>query len=369
MHGLFLRTHDLNPRRCSDRPVAKRLKSIGRGIQRLPSYFYRLARLFLIIGVCLHAGAQEPAQARLTAQPASSPERALSDESAHAEKVPRVPGVSTIWRGLNAGVTFSGVHDSSIGWYNIVTPAVSYTISHHYSADASLSIYPYRLAQNLHRTAANDQRLVVDMGDTGDTLIGLHAGYNPHRVWNTTTASFTLPTGNRLAGLGTGKVTFDFSDHLERYFKQTGFLVDIGAGDSSGLVNNLVTKDYNSLGPLAHFQAGTVVWLPGQTYLQSVVYEQFPFGSQKIYTTVSSPDSTKYTVISGNSASEDNGFTISMGIPLASHLSLSGYYNRSLRRNLDTVSIGVTYVLRDSSWKKRLSLIDRALREAEEGGK
>jgi len=43
---------------------------------------------------------------------------------------------------------------------------------------------------------------------------------------------------------------------------------------------------------------------------------------------------------------------------------LSGYYNRSLRQRLDTVSIGVTYVLRGTP-KKRLSMIDRALREAE----
>jgi hypothetical protein len=314
-----------------------------------------------VIGVCLHAEAQTPTQARSTSQPAPS------TEPAHVENVPRVPGVSTLWRGFNAGVTFSGVHDSSIGWYNVVTPAASYTISPHYSVDASLSIYPYRLVRNLYPTASNNQRLVADMGDTGDTLIGVHAGFNPHNMWNTTTASFTIPTGNSSAGLGTGKVTFDFSDHIERYFKQTGFLVDLGAGNSSGLVNNLVTKDYNSLGPLTHFQTGVVVWISGRSYIQSVAYEQLPFGSQKIYTTLGPPGTPTHTVISGNSVSEDNGLTTSVGIPLANHIALSGYYNRSLRRNLDTVSIGITYVLRDSSWKKRLSLIDRALREAEAG--
>jgi len=33
------------------------------------------------------------------------------------------------------------------------------------------------------------------------------------------------------------------------------------------------------------------------------------------------------------------------GFPLTHHVTLSGYYNRSLRQHLDTVSFGVTYVL------------------------
>jgi hypothetical protein len=48
---------------------------------------------------------------------------------------------------------------------------------------------------------------------------------------------------------------------------------------------------------------------------------------------------------------------------------LSSYYNRSLRQHIDTVSIGVTCVLRSMPWRKRLSLIDRALREAEEANR
>jgi len=42
---------------------------------------------------------------------------------------------------------------------------------------------------------------------------------------------------------------------------------------------------------------------------------------------------------------EDNGFTTMAGFPLTHHVTLSGYYNRSLRQHLDTVSFGVTYVL------------------------
>ena len=320
----------------------------------MSSSFYRLVCLLVVLGACL------PAQAQGT-RPASAP--ALTEPS--VEQVPKVPGVGIILRGFNAGIAFSGVHDSSIGWYTVATPAVSYSFSPHYSADASLSIYPYRLVENPDPIAASTERLVADLGEAGDTLIGLHASFNPRLLRNMATASFTIPTGNRWDGLGTGKVTFDFADHLERYFKQTGFLVDLGAGDSSVLFNRLVTNDYTSLGPLAHFQAGIAVWLPGHSSIQSVAYEQLPAGSQKVYTVVGPPGLPNLTVTSSPSASEDNGFTTSVEIPLNAHVTLSSYYNRSLRRQEDTVSMGMTFVFRGTERSRKLSMIDRALREAE----
>jgi hypothetical protein len=87
-------------------------------------------------------------------------------------------------------------------------------------------------------------------------------------------------------------------------------------------------------------------------------------GNQTVYTTLTRPGYPDLTVVSGTGVSEDNGFTTSAGIPLTEHLTLSGYYNRSLRHRLDTVSIGVTYVLRGTPKLERSSLVDKALREA-----
>jgi hypothetical protein len=297
------------------------------------------------------------------AQTGAAPEPA--QESTRLEQVPRVPGMGTLFRGLNAGVTFSAVHDSSIGWYNLVTPAIGYTFSQHYSVDASLSIYPYRLVQNQATTAPATQQFVAIHGDLSDTLLGFHAYFDPHAFQNTITASMTAPTGNRDDGLGTGRVTFDLRDHVERYVGQTGFILDLGGGDSSGLFNRLVTNEYSSLGPIAHFQTGLIYWFPGRNYIQSVAYEQLPLGDQKIYTTLSAPGKPTETVVSGRGVSEDNGFTTSVGLPITSRITLSGYYNRSLRLHLDTVSMGLTFVLRGTGHKRGISMIDRAIREAE----
>jgi hypothetical protein len=317
----------------------------------------------LLLAPCLQARAQVPAAAGI----------APAHTSETRAKVPRVSGVSTLFDGFNAGVTYSAVHNSGGGWYTVATPAVSYTFSRHYSADASASIYFNRLVENTNPATLTAHPLVTDGLDAGDTLIGFHGFFEPGSLQDTITASLTAPTGNRARGLGTGRVTYDFSNHTERYYKKVGFLVDLGGGDSSALFNDQVMRDYNSLGGLAHFQAGAVFWLPGRTYIESVAYEQLPLGSQKIYRSVqrgedvrANEDGPPIPPITISSASEDNGLTTFVGIPLTDKITLSGYYNRSLRHHLDTVSFGVTYVLRSTS-RKRLSMIDRAIREAERG--
>ena len=322
----------------------------------------RVIGLALLMVTSAAAHAQVAPQATDAAQPGSE----------NLEHVPRVPGVSTLFRGFNAGFNFSGVHNSSIGWYEVATPAVSYTFSSRYSADASTPIYIHRLVENTSPGPQSNQSTEEYVSDPGDTLIGFHANFSPGRFSDTATASLTAPTGNRSDGLGTGRVMFDFNNHIERYVHQTGFLLDLGIGDSSGLVNNLITPNYNSVGKLAHFQTGAIVWIFRRYYVQSVAYEEFPLGSQTVYAVTPPPgggsaffpSGPAVSVSTSTGASEDNGFTTSAGIPLTENFTLSGYYNRSLRSYSDTVSVGMTYVLHGNPIRKRLSMIERALREA-----
>ena len=288
-------------------------------------------------------------------------------DASQLEQVPKVPGVGTLLHGLNAGVTFSGVHDSSIGWYNVVTPAVSYAFSQHFSADASVSIYPYRLVEQQLPTTPPSFRLAPAEGETGDTLIGLHAAFNRGLLRSTSTAYLSAPSGDQSVGLGTGKAAFDFSEHLERYAGRFALIADLGVGNSSVLFNNLVTRDYSSVGALAHFQEGIALWLPGRSYIQAVAYEQVPFGNQTVYAALGRPGSPPVPVASTSSESKDDGVTTSVGIPLTPHIEVSSYYNRSLRQHDDTVSVGMTFVLRGTLKSKSASMIDRALREAESG--
>lgn len=285
------------------------------------------------------------------------------------QSVPRVPGVGSLLNGVNAGVSFSSVHSSVVGWYGVAVPAVSYTFSPHVSADLSLPVYFHRLVRNSQLSETKPQSLLLDRLAVGDTQLALHGYFHGKNFEDVVTLSSMAPTGKRSEGLGTGRVTFDFDNDLGRSFGSTIFNLDLGLGDSSGLANNLLLRDYNSLGALAHFQTSISRWVLGRALVQASAYEQLPIGDQKIYMemairSIESGRTFYVTQVEGNGISEDNGLTVSTGMPLGAHLQFSGYYNRSLRLKQDTVSLGMTYLWHNFSYKRHGSMIERALREA-----
>lgn len=303
------------------------------------------------------------AHAQVTAAPGQT--TATPAQSKRGLTVPRVPGVATLLSGVNAGVSYSSVHNSVIGWYSVLTPALSYTFSRHYSGDVSASMYLHR---RVLQTTSNpiQQQLVIENVNAGDTLLGFHATYMPGSFIDTASVYLSAPTGDRTAGLGTGKVSYDFNNHLERYINNLGFLLDLGAGNSSNLANDLLNKNYSSVGGLGEFQTGAILWLPKNSYFEAIAYEQLPFGSQTVFSGDGEHERFPQPIVTGTGFAEDNGFVTFTGIRLAEHFTLSGYYNRSLRRQTDTVSFGIAWVLRRPVRESEEdSMIDRAIREAE----
>ena len=52
------------------------------------------------------------------------------------------------------------------------------------------------------------------------------------------------------------------------------------------------------------------------------------------------------TTTSSKSVGEDNGFLNTLDIPLSGHVTLSGFYNRSLRSHIDTAGFSFTFLLK-----------------------
>jgi len=262
-----------------------------------------------------------------------------------AQDVPEVPGLSTPLHGWNAGATFSGVHDSVTGWATLFTPAIGYNFNDIFSIDATIPIYMYRLAESRSTHPKPTAQLVNQRGEPGDIVLGFHAQFIPRLFQYQVIGAVTAPTGDEAYGLTTGRVTFDVNNHFERTFGRITPNLEIGAGDSSTLVNRTVTKNYTSLGPLAHFQLGLGIDLFRSISFESDAYEQLPIGDQKIYGPSRHGNAT---VVTGHNVTEDNGFTNALDVPLDGHFTLSGYYSRSLRLHTDTAAIGITYVLRST---------------------
>lgn len=269
----------------------------------------------------------------------------------------RVPENSegTSLHGFNAGITFAGIHDSVVGWSTLATPAIGYNFNEVFSIDATLPIYMYRLAESRSARPRPTQLLVNQRGELGDFVLNLHAQFQPRFAEYQITGSVTAPSGDEAYGLTTGRCTFDFNNRFERSFGRFTPNIELGAGDSSTLVNRIVDKNYTSLGPLSHFQIGVGVDLIRGISFETDAYEQLPIGDQKIY---GPSRNGKATVVTGHAVTEDNGFTNSLEIPLDRHTSLSGYYSRSLRLHIDSVAFGITYVLRAPPLQPEVSMDD-----------
>ena len=301
-------------------------------------------RLFLAtlpFALALFLPPRAPAQAT---PPKVADQAPLATSSPTREsEVPDVPGLSSTLHGFNGGITFAGIHDAVTGWATLATPALGYSFNDIFTVDVSVPIYFFRLAPTTAVRPSPRALLVQSRGEVADVVLAGHAQLNPRLFQYQATASLGIPTGSAKNGLTTGRVSFDFTNQFEHSFKRVSPNLEIGIGDSATLVNRVTTKNYTSIGPLAHFQVGASFPLPLGASFNAVAYEQLPIGDQKTY---GPSRNGRDLVVTGRNVSEDNGFIDSLDIPVSNHITFSGYYNRSLRFHSDNVSVGLTFVLR-----------------------
>jgi hypothetical protein len=154
-----------------------------------------------------------------------------------------------------------------------------------------------------------------------------------------------VPTGDSELGLTAEQVTYSVNNHFERTMGSFTPNVEVGIGDSSNLNSTASRKTYVAVGPAGWFQAGMMVDVPLGMSFEADAYESLPIGDQRVFGTITRRGKT-VQVLEGTGAAEDNGFSTSLIAPLGRHLSLMGYYSRSLRQHVDTVGFSFSYALR-----------------------
>jgi hypothetical protein len=248
----------------------------------------------------------------------------------------------------NAGLDVTSIHTSNTGWATLATPTGGYRFNDIFSVDVVLPIYFFRLAETRSAKPRPNAFLINQRGELGDLVLSGHVQLAPRFANYQLTGAVTAPTGDEPYGLTTGRVTFDISNQFDRTFGRFTPTLELGGGDSSTLVNRLVTKTYTSLGPLAHFQVGLSTQITRRISFETDAYEQLPIGDQKIYTSKTTKNKTT-TVVTGQNVTEDNGFNAALDLTIDSHTIFSSYYSRSLRLHTDTAAVGLTYYLRPTA--------------------
>lgn len=254
-------------------------------------------------------------------------------------------GIVPITRGFNASVGTTTQHDSSNGWSSLLTPGIAYRFNQLFSVNATIPVYA---TINIDQTKGTKAKPVyvqsTKHGVVGDTALA--AQYTTSFLVDyAATVTLGLPSGNSAYGLGAGQVTYDVNNHFETSVGPFTPDIELGIGDSSNLIGTRIRKSYTAVGTLAHFQAGAAISLPHDIDFEADAYEQLPLDASTIYSTTGK-GKKKVTTATGSTAAEDNGFITSLDIPLSGHLTLSGFYNRSLRSADDVAGFSLTFLLR-----------------------
>jgi len=307
--------------------------------------------LSLSAGLLFFAAAAPTAKAQesTAVKPQSSPMAeldelaALSAASAINDAGPE--GIMPAARGFNASVGTSSQHDSSNGWSSILTPNAAYRFNKHISVEAGVPIYTYINIYFDYGTAAKpDYNYALQGGVFGDTALSFEADARAFSTDYSGTVSLGLPSGNTDYGLGAGQVTYNINNHFEKAGIFTPD-IELGFGDTSALVEQRVLKSYVAVGPMAHFQAGGSVGLPFNASFEANAYEELPTAKNLVYSSTGK-GKKKVTTATNEDPSEDNGFIASLDVPLAPHVTLSGFYSRSLRDHDDVGGFSFTFLLK-----------------------
>jgi hypothetical protein len=277
---------------------------------------------------------------------------ATTNDSGPAGIVPFLPG-------FNASLGTTSQHDSASGWASILSPNLAFRFNRHFTANAGLPVYSYtRVYELVSVTPAKGTTPAVDNYAyrirnflLGDMAIAGQFEAHPRRLDYSITATVGIPTGNDALGYGAGQPTYNFNNHFEKTFRDRFTPeLEIGIGNSPNLLDSRVRKSYIDVGTNAHFQTGLGVQLPWNMSFNSELFEELPLSTQTVTSTTTNGKKGKQlktiTTTSSKSVGEDNGFLNTLDIPVNPHMTLSGFYNRSLRNKIDTAGFSLTFFLK-----------------------
>jgi len=267
-----------------------------------------------------------------------------------SENEPGPQSIASAQRKFNLATILASQHDSSAGWQGSLTPSLSYRWNEHLSFDLSTPIYldvstTAQGGTTLHPTSVTTTSATVP----GDTIFATHLALaSPSSFTYVATPTFTFPSGDSSAGLGTGSFQYDFNNHFG-WGDTIQPQVDIGIGNSSAIVSRRVRRPQNSSGLQSHFEAGMGLSLPHRIQSSASAYELLPISDQTVYSTQLVRGRRQNRVSGVGGLAEDNGFNTTLDVPIQRHMTVSGFYSHSLRQQVDTVGMSVALSVRGAS--------------------
>jgi hypothetical protein len=255
-------------------------------------------------------------------------------------------GIIPADHGASASLITATQHDSVIGWSSILTPGVAYRFNPAFSVNGSVPIYTYiNVVQNVGTRTKPVYVTQTKHGVLGDSALSAVFELHPDFLTYSATFGVGLPSGKTTYGLESGHVGYNFNNHFEKDFGFVTPNIEVGVTNSSSLLANRARKHYTSSGTLAHFQVGASIDLSHNVSFEADGYEDMPLSTATIYSAAGRGKKTS-TMAPSASAAEDNGLNTSLDVPLNGHITVSAFYDHSIRSQYDVVGFLLTFLLK-----------------------
>jgi hypothetical protein len=301
------------------------------------------AQAFFVAVVALGLGASAVCQ-----NPGISSPVAITDRQAWESPVPI--------KGFNEYENFRGMVNSS-GSLLKLDSTVGYDFNRYLGVFAGVPLY---FANDSSGTPG--QTRVHDAG-AGDAYFGVEA-YAPSGIVNySTTLTVSAPTGSVSKGFSPGKATIDWNNRFRHRFGRLTPFVAAGLGNTVP-DSELVTRNFISLGRVAHFEEGAEFQITHRVYLGSSAYQIVPFGNQQVFNRFDTvvardgqqgpggqeggpapnqppPGNTGQPSASGNDLTREHGLDAWLGFEPTRVLRLEVGYSRSMTFSLNSFSFNV----------------------------
>ncbi len=235
-----------------------------------------------------------------------------------------------LWEGWQA-------EDNRNGQAYLWNTSLGYRINRHFTLLAGVPYYDFQLSS-------------AGAGGLGDAYLGLQMRSQLPGLRLTSTLTGTAPTGDRAAGLSSGRATVDFNNRFNHSFGRFVPFVDLG------IANTITNESYfvrpvTTYGWVGNLEAGGEFYLTHHLGLGAAGYKILPAGSQSVYnragttpvTNPLAPASTSQT--GGASLDRDQGYGAWLDYNPIRWLLLEVSFSHSQHYGLNTVSFTTGYNL------------------------
>lgn len=268
-------------------------------------------------------------------------------------------------RGFTSYASFSEAHDSSLGWSTELNSSLGYDFNRTFSFAAGIPFFFVQVDAPSTTTTTPTQPTATSYHALGDFYSMLLYRARVSSFGYSGNVTGTAPTGNTSNGISSGRPTFGWNNRLDHEFWRLTPFAEAGIGSSINALNvghgnsqgARTLRNYTTLGGMSILRVGTDFDMGKNFGIEGSVYDDLPFGNQKLYShsvsrqlahTVArrkNPAAFELNALTAGRSSidADHGFDVGIDFSPTKRMDVAATYNRSVSFSLNTLAFTVGY--------------------------